>query len=215
MAINNLAYMASPGTLPKILSKICEATVPENFNGDFLGTKLGFKGGNQKSFISWAKKCGFLNSDGTPTQLYKNFRNPSSRTESMAEALRIGYSDAFERNEYANDLDRKNFTKLISEITGNPHDNSTVKNIVSSFFLAKDFADFEKKSSSADVPSDIPIELESSQPKPQTKEIPHQSSKKNLNLGLSYTINLVLPKTDDPAIYNAIFKSLKENLLNE
>lgn len=215
MAINNLAYMASPGTLPKILNKICEATVPENFNGDFLGTKLGFKGGNQKSFISWAKKCGLLNSDGTPTQLYKNFRNPSSRTESMAEALRIGYSDAFERNEYANDLDRKNFTKLISEITGNPHDNSTVKNIVSSFFLAKEFADFEKKSTSTEAPQEIPLESESLQSKPSTKETIHQSTKKNLNLGLSYTINLVLPKTDDPAIYNAIFKSLKENLLND
>tara|TARA_R110002020_G_scaffold173061_2_gene363721 strand:+ start:2892 stop:3539 length:648 start_codon:yes stop_codon:yes gene_type:complete len=215
MAINNLAYMASPGTLPKILSKICEATVPENFNGDFLGTKLGFKGGNQKSFISWAKKCGFLNSDGTPTQLYKNFRNPSSRTESMAEALKIGYSDAFERNEYANDLDRKNFTKLISEITGNPHDNSTVKNIVSSFFLAKDFADFEKKSSGSELSADIPNEQQSLQIQPQIRETASQSTKRNLNLGLSYTINLVLPKTDDPAIYNAIFKSLKENLLNE
>ncbi len=212
MAVN-LAYMSSPGTLPKILNKICEATVPENFNGDFLGTKLGFKGGNQKSFISWAKKCGLLNSDGTPTQLYKNFRNPSSRKESMASALKIGYSDAFERNEYANDLDRKNFTKLISEITGSPHDNSTVKNIVSSFFFAKDFADFETVSTNEDVIEDAQKEVKNSPPLQVKEHAPNP--RKNLNLGLSYTINLVLPKTDDPAIYNAIFKSLKENLLNE
>ena len=55
----NLPYMASPGSLPKILNKICEAAVPESFNYDFLGTKLGFKGGSQRAFISWAKKCGF------------------------------------------------------------------------------------------------------------------------------------------------------------
>jgi hypothetical protein len=214
MAVINMAYMATPGTLPKILNKICEATVPDNFNGDFLGTKLGFKGGNQKSFISWAKKCGLLNSDGTPTQLYKNFRNPSSRKSSMAEALKIGYSDAFERNEYANDLDRKSFTKLISEITNNPHDNSTVKNIVGSFFLAKEFADFEKSAINNDAQVETPNEIVETINKLQSKET-HPISKKNLNLGLSYTINLVLPKTDDPAIYNAIFKSLKENLLNE
>ncbi|PJJ66162.1 DUF5343 domain-containing protein [Chryseobacterium geocarposphaerae] len=211
----NLAYMSSPGTLPKILNKICEAVVPDNFNGDFLGTKLGFKGGNQKSFISWAKKCGFLNSDGTPTQLYKNFRNPSSRSESMAQALRKGYSDAFERNEYANELDKKNFTKLISEITGAPHDNSTVKFIVSSFFLAKEYADFEKESTVNDdiIPSsenNLPMILNNSK---QNNSEEHKIKK--VNLGLSYTINLVLPKTEDPAIYNAIFKSLKENLLNE
>ena len=42
----------------------------------------------------------------------------------------------------------------------------------------------------------------------------HQQSER-VKLGLNYTINLVLPKTDDPAIYDAIFKSLKHNLLDE
>ena len=51
--------MASSGTLPKILNKICDASVPESFNGDFLGTKLGFPGGNQRAFISWAKSVAF------------------------------------------------------------------------------------------------------------------------------------------------------------
>ena len=55
MAIT-LPYMMSSGTLPKILNKLCDASVPETFNGDFLGTKLGFPGGNQRVFISWAKK---------------------------------------------------------------------------------------------------------------------------------------------------------------
>ena len=32
-------------------------------------------------------------------------------------------------------------------------------------------------------------------------------------LGLSYNINLILPNTDDPKVFNAIFKTLKENLL--
>jgi len=36
---------------------------------------------------------------------------------------------------------------------------------------------------------------------------------KNVGLNLSYTINLNLPETDDINVYNAIFKSLKENML--
>lgn len=68
----DLPYMPSAGTLPKVLDKIIEASVPESFNYDFLGTKLGFKGGNQRTFVSWAKKCDFLTSDGTPTSIYKN-----------------------------------------------------------------------------------------------------------------------------------------------
>ena len=109
----SLPYMSSPVSVTKILNKICEASVPESFNADFLGSKLGFKGGNQKTFISWAKKCDLINSDGTPTQLYKNFRNPTTRGEAMASALKYGYAEVFLRNESANELSKKEFTQIV------------------------------------------------------------------------------------------------------
>jgi hypothetical protein len=34
-------------------------------------------------------------------------------------------------------------------------------------------------------------------------------------LKLSYTINLNLPESTNPDVFNAIFRSLKENLLSE
>ena len=102
-------------------------------------------GGNQRTFISWAKKCGFLNPDGTPTQMYKNFRNPDFRGSAMANALKTGYAELYTRNEYTHELNDKDLKKLISEVTGKPHDNSTVSAIFRSFKNAKDFADFEAK----------------------------------------------------------------------
>ena len=207
----NLAYMNSPGALPKILNKICEASVPESFNHDFLGTKLGFSGGNQRTFMSWAKKCEFLNTDGTPTQIYKNFRNPATRGAAMAKALKIGYEELYTRNEYAHDLPKKDITQLVSEITGNPHDNSTVKNIVACFWNSKEFADFDAKQT---VKPEVSNLKPDKAPNIKAKEIITENDNK-IKLGLSYTINLVLPKTDDPAVFDAIFKSLKENLLDE
>jgi hypothetical protein len=207
---SNLPYLLTPGTLPKILTKICEATVPESFNPDFLGTKLGFPGGNQRMFISWAKKCGLLNSDGTPSQLYKDFRNPNYRTFAMATALKKGYAEIYERNEYAHELSKSELTKLVSEITGSPHDNRVVQAIVGTYLAAKDLADFDSKVEDKE-------DKEKADENKSGKEHPDDAGKtiKKLNLGLSYTINLVLPKTDDPSVYNAIFKSLKENLLND
>lgn len=211
----NLPYMVSSGTLTKILNKICDASIPENFNGDFLGTKLGFPGGNQKAFIPWAKKCKLLGEDGTPTQLYKDFRNPTYRGVSMATALKKGYEELYVRNEYAHDLSKPDFIKLVTDTTGLAHDNQTVKAIVNSFFNAKEFADFESSLKREEsVPDngnikELKFETESTETTQKTIR------KKQIDLGINYTINLVLPKTDDPAIYNAIFKSLKENLLNE
>ncbi|WP_214648526.1 DUF5343 domain-containing protein [Sphingobacterium mizutaii] len=211
----NLPYMVNSGTLIKILNKICDASIPENFNGDFLGTKLGFPGGNQRAFIPWAKKCKLLEEDGTPTQLYKDFRNPTYRGVSMAKALKKGYEEIYVRNEYAHELSKPDFLKLVTDATGLAHDNQTVKAIVNTYFNAKEFANFDidaqenKNDNKTESTKEIKDDIENS-------ETSHKSSrKKQIDLGINYTINLVLPKTDDPAIYNAIFKSLKENLLNE
>jgi hypothetical protein len=55
----SLPFMTGPGALPKILNKICEAAVPESFNYNFLGTKLGFPGGNQKPLFHGLRNVGF------------------------------------------------------------------------------------------------------------------------------------------------------------
>ncbi|WP_412466194.1 DUF5343 domain-containing protein [Pedobacter sp. KLB.chiD] len=203
-----IPYMAAAGAIAKILEKIKEAATPESFSGDFLGTKLGFKGGNYLTFISWAKKCGLLNSDGSPTLIYKQFRNPATSGQSLAAALRIGYSELYIRNEYCHELDKKSFKGLVMEATGEAHDSVKVDKIVSTFFNAKDLADFEI----SNIPTkETPVDAHSE----HSSEFKRKPRGSDINLGLNYTINLVLPKTDDPAIYNAIFKSLKDNLLND
>jgi hypothetical protein len=101
------------------------------------------------------------------------------------------------------------------EATGEAHDSPKVEKIVSTFFNAKALADFESNGE----------ERKQEQPKgniesAKKEELPPQfhnppSGNRQKTIGLNYTINLVLPKTDDPAIFNAIFRSLKENLFND
>jgi len=209
MSSKNIPYFAVPGTLTKILEKIKSAATPDNFNGDFLESTLGFKGGNYKTFIPWAKKVGLINSDGTPTALYKKFRNPTTTKSSLGEALRKGYADIFAKDENADKLDKAKFKGLVMEATGESHDSKMLEYMVNSFWNAKTLAEFDTQHSEEkdDESLHTPEKLE----QPPAGE----SHKKKINLGLNYTINLVLPKTDDPAIYNAIFKSLKDNLLND
>ncbi len=210
----DVPYINAPGSIGKILEKIKEASTPETFSQDFLKTKLGFNGGNYLTFIPWAKKAGLVTSEGVPTNLYKRFRNPSTSSKSLATALRQAYSELYSRNEYCHELDKKAFKGLVMEATGEAHDSKKVENIVSTFFNAKALADFEGVSESKDSEHKEKVDITkkdetSSQPSSQT------TFHKQRTIGLSYTINLVLPKTDDPAIFNAIFKSLKENLLND
>jgi uncharacterized protein DUF5343 len=202
-----LPYVAQPGSMTNILDKVREAKTPERFTQDFLQTKLGFKGGTSRQFIPLAKKIGFLKSDGTPTELYTQFRNTRSSKAAMAAGLRIGYSELFERNEYAYNLDREHLRGLVLEITGLESDSSVVDKVCLTFEKLKALADFE-----AAGESNVDTENNDESMAPASA-VAVETKVASLPIGLTYTINLVLPKTDDPAVFNAIFKSLRDNLL--
>jgi hypothetical protein len=211
MAAEYPPFMNGYGTATKILNKMKEAQTPDRYTQDFLSTKLGFPGGTAKPFIALAKRIGFLESDGRPTDIYKSFRNPSQSKAAMAAALKKGYSQLYERNEYAHDLDKKKLEGLVVEITGLEQGHATVRAIVGTFEALKGFADFTKPEPKAVDET----EEKSTKKKSASTQNSDSESGDDLQLNLAYTINLVLPKTDDVAVFNAIFKSLRENLLRK
>jgi Family of unknown function (DUF5343) len=73
----SLPYILNTGTLKKALEKIGAAATPERFTADYLAETLGMRGGTARTVIPFLKKMGFLNETGVPTDLYKQFRNPS------------------------------------------------------------------------------------------------------------------------------------------
>lgn len=201
-------FMNAYGSIPKILEKIKEAKTPDRFTQDFLSTVIGFSGGSSKAFIPFAKRIGLLASDGTPTNIYRRFRDAAESKSAMAEAMRKGYATIFQKNEYANKLPKEKLEGLVIQATGLEKGAPTVRSICGSFDALRAYADFDGLVS---APAGTPngngeIETVSSQDEPIA-----QASK--LKMNLSYTINLNLPKSDDIAVFNAIFRSLKENLL--
>lgn len=128
----------------------------------------------------------------------------------MAEALKKGYAELYSRNEYCHELNRKELTGLVVEATGLDHDARPVELTVSTFMNAKEFADFEARPQESIEGADVD-EVESLVR--DNHRLPLDSTEKRFNL--AYTINIVLPKTDDPAVYRAIFTSLSETLMKD
>jgi hypothetical protein len=202
-------FLNAHGLVPKIFDKIIEASQPERFTQDFLKTKLGYDSGSARPVIPLLKKLGFIASDGTPTPLYGRFRNPESRGEAMATALRAAYKDVYDRNEYAHDLPKDKFKNLIVEMTGSTAGDPTVNAIVGTFTNLLPYAKFGADSGKG---SDKKIVVFPNGENPATLQ-PPQPNQNQMGLSLSYTINLNLPETTDVEVFNAIFRSLKENLL--
>ena len=97
----------------------------------------------------------------------------------------------------------------LRSLTGAAGDDANIPNVASTFVELSKLAKWDG------VPKPKK-EKESAQEK---EADPVRNEKKDLELngrlGLSYTINLNLPATTEIEVFNAIFKSLRENLLRE
>lgn len=188
------------------------AATPESVSQDFVKTILRIPGGSGTQIASFLKKIGFADTDGTPTQRYKAFRNSSTAGKAAAEALREAYAPLYDRNEYMHLLSDAELKGLIIEETGAGHDSSVPGLVLAAINALKSHADFRvDEGAENDEP---PSANNSLPPIPLPTQI-GRAHGESIGLNLSYTINLNLPATSDIAVFNSIFKSLKENLLKD
>jgi hypothetical protein len=211
-------YMNSTGLIPRIFAKIAEAQKPERFTTDFLTNVIGHGSGSARPVIPLLKRLGFLQSDGAPTQIYARFRNRSERSSAMLEALKSGYAELYARSEYAHLLAKEKLRDLVVEVTGLERDSSVVDAIVGTFQALKTVGEISEatKIGGSHVPESATAPIPYAPPtEPARGELDVRRSNQEVGMNLSYTINLNLPPTADPEVFNAIFKALKEHLLTK
>lgn len=206
----SLPYVTSPGNIDKALTGIKQASVPDSVSQDFVKTILKIPGGSGDQMTSFLKKLGLTNPDGTPNDTYRRFRNPTSSGGAIAQSIRRAYAPLYVRNEYAHKLDESDLLGLVVEETGEAHDSNAVRLIVSCFKHLKAHANFDEQPLKED-----PSAQSMSTPVRQNHGPELPATKSSIGLNLGYTINLNLPATSDPAVFDAIFKSLKQNLLSD
>jgi hypothetical protein len=205
-----LPYLPSPVSIKNALERIRSAATPDRVTTDFVAAVLQIKGGTGAAIPPYMKRIGFVASDGAPTDLYKRFRNPAAGGRAVADAIKLGYKDLLQANEYFYKLGDRELKALIVQVTGLEADSRVATLAFSTLKALMAFADFD--SSRDAVEEDAPPEKVSEGTKPIVQY--PVSSSRSVGLNLAYTINLNLPATSDQAVFNAIFKSLKEHLLS-
>ena len=196
MPTSVLPYINAPGNITKVLQKLKQAETPPQFTQDYLATTLDMPGGSAKPVIPFLKRTGFLTSDGTPTDLYKRFRNPAQSGAAAAEALKNGYKDLYTINEYIHDAKDPDLKGAVVQATGAEDSSKVVTAIVGSFKALKAFVETPLLSRDDNIGSG------------------GGDGKPPVGLQFGYTINLHLPATENVAVFNAIFKSLRDHLLS-
>lgn len=210
----SLPYVTSPGNIDKALNGIKSAAVPEKVTQDFVKTILKIKGGSGAQMTSFLKKIGFADTSGSPTERYKRYRNSSTSGAAVAEAMKQAYAAVFEHNEYAFKLSDDELVGIIVEITGQASEANPVKLALSSFKSLREHADFTvvEAADAHQGSNNLGGVIKGAEgSRDNHLEIPEKQS---FGLNLGYTININLPATDDVRVFDAIFTSIKKNLMS-
>ena len=161
-------------------------------------------GGSARAVPPFLKKMHFIGTDGAPTILYSKFKTDSGRSQAAYEGLRNSFAELFRRNEYISKADENAVKDVIVEITGLKKNDGIVRLMYGSFDAIRSFISSETTSLSAHQ------KVKENDDSSEEKRPPGD---KNFGFGLSYQINIILPESENVAVFNAIFKSLRENLL--
>ena len=202
------SYTIKVGAIPTYFDAMLGAEAPERFSIKFL-ENLEFTSSNDRLIIGILKELGFLNADGVPQERYYQFLDKSQSYAILADAIKEAYAELFAVNKEAYKLDVDGaFNKLRTLYKGGKKD-TVIKNIAKTFVALCDVADFSKpgaKTSKTPPKNPAPHVNEN---KPESKITETRTPSLD---SLQYHINIVLPDSRDQAVYDAIFKSLRDHL---
>jgi hypothetical protein len=194
-------YTQAYSQLGEFFNKIRDAQAPDKFTQQQL-KDFGYKSNNHRAFIPLIKALGFLSSDGSPTQRYNDYRNHALSKAVMGQAIKDAYSDIFLIKARPTASDKP----LIEGKFKSFHNASDhVAGLMSkTFYALLDLADLNSEQATKQVAD---TKQNESHPDVGTRSKIHSS------VGLHYNIQIHLPATKDVEVYNAIFKSLKDHLV--
>jgi hypothetical protein len=200
-------YMVANGKISQILDKLRKAAEPSKFTHSFL-TQLGFASTNDRAIVPLLKKLQFLTEDSTPTAKYKDLRDPTRFRSVLGEQIKELYSDLYAINTKIHEANEDEIKGAISRVTGK--DETSVTRFYATYKTLTDIAEFDEPI----TPVKQVVESKPETPEPEKKKAEVKMPTHTIGSpDFHYNIQIHLPATTDIAVYNAIFKSIKENLM--
>jgi hypothetical protein len=211
------SYLTSAKNTNDILQAIQSAQAPARFTQKFL-EGLGFPSTNDRTIINVLKSLGFLDDTGVPTRRYHQYLDQTQSAIILAQGIREAYADLFRLNTKANSMtavEIKNKMKTISEGQFSDRVLSLMASTFTTLVKSADFAsapadtgDGKQEEAGEDEVDDATDDSEDRDDRKRDRTRLNRS-----RIGdLVYNVNIVLPESRDPAVYDALFKALREHL---
>jgi uncharacterized protein DUF5343 len=187
-----------PNSLRKFLKGVPDRNVPPKVTQQYL-SGIGLKSSNDRTIIPVLKFVGMLDGSGAPTESYRQFRNRTGGPIVLAEQIRRAYSqlyDTYENAHSQSDSVLQDFFRANTDVG-----DRTINLLVATFKALCEFADFGSAVPLAEASVTAGMAKSSHVPGAagQTPEV-------HINLQIH------LPVSNDPAMYDAIFDATARSL---
>ncbi len=199
------AATQNTGTLTKFIQGIPQRGIPPKITIEHL-TSLGFKSTNDRSVVTVLKFVGLGESDGRPSEPYKQMRNREIGGKVLASLIRKSYADLFTVYPDAQTKDVNALQNYFASKTD--VGAASLKNIVKTFHALCSCADFSGQGTPVLVPVTEHVE-------PHGKILPgsHQPQRHLSKAEVHFDIQIHLPGDQKPEVYESIFKHLGKYVL--
>lgn len=211
------AYLVTPRNLDLLFNSLITAKAPDVFTNKFL-LGLELKSTNDRLYIGVLKSLGFLDEGGAPTPRYFEFLDQAKSKQVLAEAIKEAYSDLFDINTKAHELPEADVKNKLRTLTQGKYSENVITYMAKTFRALVDYAEWTEpikdkaptpKAPKVDDSGDTQKETTKSEPAAET---PPEPPVRKGETQLHYNIQIHLPESRDNAVYDAIFKSLRNHL---
>jgi len=204
-AMAEFPYCTNSSSVRRCFEVIQNTAVPRRMSAQFLAG-LDFRGSDVRSLTNILKSLGFVTASDVPTKRWRSYREKTAAPHVMAQAVRELYADFFEMYPDAYRKEEDALSAFFNSQTNVAP--STLKYMMRTFRTLCGLADFEGAPALENpmVPAARPESVllpPVAEPDPPARDV-----------SLNVTVQLQLPATNDPAVYDALFAALRRHLLD-
>lgn len=192
-----------------------QAKAPERFTQRFL-EQLEYKSTSDRLMIGLLKALRFTDDQGKPTSRYFEYLDQSQSARVMAEAVREAYADLFQVNTSAHNLTKQEIVNKFKTLSQGSIGEAVLDKMAMTFTALVKLSDFKADSLSTrratEIDQDVTEQVELPSAEGSGSLSPPVSNAPRSFGGLHYNIQIILPESRDPKVYDALFRSLNEHL---
>jgi hypothetical protein len=206
MALTN-SYLVTTKNLEGFLNAIKSAKAPDKFTNTFL-KQLDYSSSNDRLFVGVLKGLGLLDESGTPTQRYFAFLDQGESGKILAEGIKDAYEDLYAVNKRAHTMSVEEVKNKLRTLTQGQKSDKVLGLMANTFKALSDIADWGSPTPA--IKEAPPPANKEEIPLKQERNLDHSDNKP---LNLNYNIQIHLPESRDPAVFDAIFQALRKHLI--